>query len=150
MTALDTFNVLPLRDREPIAGPFYAHPYGGIARDISVSKEGFARFFEWSLAEVDFAMMCVQGHGGKVIDTFDDWSESLGYIDETNGKRTYMITIINRDHSRVGELLKIAPYLWHESGQVLDEDDCAPHGIERPKLELVEDDFYWGDHDQNG
>lgn len=124
--------------REPVASPFYAHPYGGIARDIAVSKEAFARFFEWSLAEVDFAMMCVQGHGGKVIDIFDEWAESLGYIDESNGKRTYMITIINKDHSRVGELLKIAPYLWQESGQVLDEDDCDPHGMERPDLRLVE------------
>jgi len=128
MELIGTCLNLPQRmERELIASPFYAHPYGGIARDIAVTKEGFARFFEWSLAEVDFAMMVVQGNGGKVIDTFDEWAESLGYIVESDGKRTYMITIINRDHSRVSQLLKAAPYLWQEKGAV--------------------DPIIWGDYD---
>ena len=128
--------------REPVAGPFYAHPYGGIARDISVSKEGFARFFEWSLAEVDFAMMVVQGMGGKVIDTFGEWDECLGYLNEVKGKRAYMITIINRHPARISELLAIAPYLWENSEEDPDEDSCDPHGIERPNLRLVTDDSH--------
>lgn len=131
MTALDVFNAIPIKTREPVASPFYSHPYGGIARDISVSKEAFARFFEWSLAEVDFAMMVVQGAGGKVIDTFDEWSESLGYIDGSKTQHSYMITIIDRHPDRVKDLLQIAPYLWNGS------DDCNPHGIERPEHDEV-------------
>ena len=122
----------------PVAGKFYSHPYGGIARDICVSKEGFARFFEWSLAEVDFAMMVVQGNGGKVIDESGEWTESLGYIVESNDRRMYMITMITMKPERVCELLQFAPYLWEGN------DDCAPQGIERPVHYPVEDPIIWG------
>ena len=90
------------RKHEPVAGPFYRHPYGGIARDIHVSKEGFARFFDWSLAEVDFAMLV--SNGGKVIDDISDNHECLGYVHQNqHGRRDYMITIIDRTHGALME-----------------------------------------------
>lgn len=88
-------HIVAPRPVEPVAGEFYKHPYGGIARDIHVSKEGFARFFEWSLAEVDFAMLV--SNGGKVIDDLSDNHECLGYVHQNpHGRRDYMITIIDR------------------------------------------------------
>ena len=76
--------------RQPAPGAFYPHPYGGIARDIPVTREGFKRVFEWTDFEMDFA----DREMGKVIDRFFDNHEILGY--HCHGK--YSITIINRTH----------------------------------------------------
>lgn len=138
MTALDVFNVLPIRDRGTVASPFYSHPYGGIGRDIVVDRAGFMRFFE--LDEYDMvAVDSFAGQNMKLYDTlFDDWCEACGYAFlHPAGRITYRITMISRDHTRVGELLQIAPYLWEGN------DDCAPHGIERPQ-----DPIIWGDYDR--
>ena len=112
------------REREVVASPFYSHPYGGVARDIAVTREGFMRFFELDEHELSLG----EGFPGvKVYDTFhDDWAESYGCILMEPTRLIYRITVINRDHTRVGELLQIAPYLWEGN------DDCDPHGIERP------------------
>lgn len=140
--------------REPVATPFYAHPYGGIARDISVSREGFMRFFEMD----DYALSLGEAFaGGKVVDQFpsNDY-ELVGYIGIKRNQFTYDITVIHRSSQRISELLQIAPYLWQGN------DDCDPHGIELTMDQidcdildaeaeearysgLVEDDFYWGD-----
>ena len=82
------------------------------------------RFFELDEHELSLG----EGFPGvKVYDTFhDDWAESYGYILMEPTRLIYRITVINRDHTRVGELLQIAPYLWEGN------DDCDPHGIERP------------------
>jgi len=138
MTALDVFNVLPIRDRGTVASPFYSHPYGGISRDIVVSRDGFARFFE--LDSLDMAL--VDGFAGssmKLYDTlFDDWCEACGYAFlSQHGKITYSITMISRDHTRVGELLQIAPYLWEGN------DNCDPHGIDRPIVDFSDGTGVW-------
>jgi hypothetical protein len=79
------------KPQETVASPFYSHPYGGIGRDITVSREGFMRFFEWDEFMMDFAE---QFHGKVVDQTPRDWSELLGYHD--HGK--WVITVINRSH----------------------------------------------------
>ena len=69
----------------------YHHTYGGMAQDVYVSREGFARFFEVSLAEVDrMDINC------KWYDVMDAKSECLGYkIQEKRGDPfKYRITII--------------------------------------------------------
>lgn len=127
MTAFDTFNVLPLRGREPHASVFYQHPYGGIARDIFVTRDGFMRFFELDEFEMEIAE-AFAGQG-KVFDWMHDgWSETLGYINlHQGGRMEYLITIIQSAHSDVSRLLAIAPYLWKTEG-----DECNPRGIPRP------------------
>lgn len=133
MTALDVFNVLPMQDRGNVASPFYPHPYGGIGRDISVTREGFKRFFD-----IDEGHMCLaESFGlGKVIDEMtDDWTECVGYVNSNPQLTKYEITVIHKHGTRVSELLQIAPYLWEGN------DDCDPHGIERPQ-----DPIIWGDY----
>lgn len=78
------------RHREPHFSPFFKHPYGGIARVVFVSKEGFMRFFE--LDEQDLKRMDI--FDGKVIDQLLDNHELLGY--HFNGK--WSITIIDGRH----------------------------------------------------
>lgn len=128
---------LPQRiERQPVASPFYCHPYGGIARDIYVTREGFIRFFE--LDEFDIAIAeAFAGQGQKMYDKLpDDWTEVCGYINLLpSGKMTYRIDFISRDPQRISELLAIAPYLWKSN------DDCDPHGIERPHDAII-----WGDY----
>jgi len=79
------------RHHEPSASDFYKHPYGGIARDVFVSREGFMRF--WSLDESEMARIDSYNFNGKIVDQkpSDDF-ELLGY--HNNGK--YSITIIDR------------------------------------------------------
>jgi len=114
---------LETRPAPQIASPFYQHPYGGIARDTWVTKEQFCRFFE--LEEHHVEAMPVNM---KVFDITGEWSECLGYkIQDRLGRKwisskggwafnpdapvSFKITIIEHGHSRVGKLLKIAPYL---------------------------------------
>jgi hypothetical protein len=79
------------KPQETVASPFYSHPYGGIGRDIVVSREGFMRFFEWD----EWTMQYAEAFHGKVVDcTPRDWSELLGYHD--HGK--WVITVIDRSH----------------------------------------------------
>ena|SRR5688572_372359 len=80
---------------EPVASEFYKHPYGGIARDISVSREGFMRFFQLDEQEMLIAESFA-GHG-KVFDTFANEHEYFGYINLFPGGRlSYIIVIIDR------------------------------------------------------
>lgn len=62
------------REREPVATPFYSHPYGGVARDIFVSREGFARFFEIDPSELDWVECNL-----KTFDVIGTGFEILGY-----------------------------------------------------------------------
>lgn len=68
--------------REPVASPFYLHPYGGVGRDIYVSREGFARFFEMEPSEVDWIP-----HNIKAIDKSGTGYELLGYKIQDAGNR---------------------------------------------------------------
>lgn len=78
------------REVEPHFSPFFAHPYGGIARVVFVTKEGFMRFFELD----EYALDRMDLFDGKVIDQLLDNHEILGY--HFHGK--YSITIIDRTH----------------------------------------------------
>ena len=99
------------REREPIAGPFYLHPYGGIARDISVTREGFMRFFE--LEEQGILIAESWAGQGKLFDEFHEDGETMGYIGLLpGGEMTYSVTIIKNTLKDVNKLLEIAPYLW--------------------------------------
>ena len=80
--------------RQPAPGAFYPHPYGGIARDIPVTREGFKRIFEWTDYEMDHA----EREMGKVIDRFHDNAEVIGYVGHCFGKRHFTVTVINRTH----------------------------------------------------
>jgi len=76
---------------EDFVSPTYHHTYGGTAQDVYVSREGFARFFEVSLHDVD--NMAVNT---KWFDVMEAKSECLGYkIQEKRGDPfKYRITII--------------------------------------------------------
>lgn len=131
-------NDLPFPDhleRKPVASPFYAHPYGGIARDIHVTREGFMRFFELDEFDMQFAE-AFAGQGQKMYDKLpDDWTEACGYIGlHPGGRMTYRIDFISKHPKRVSELLAIATYLWEGIGGVETLDDCDPHGIPRPMM----------------
>jgi hypothetical protein len=78
--------------QETVASPFYSHPYGGIARSIKVSRDGFMRFFE--LDELGMKILYHQEFNGKIIDRRLDNHELLGYHDR--GKFT--ITIVDHTH----------------------------------------------------
>ena len=82
--------------RQPAPGAFYPHPYGGIARDIPVTREGFARFFELDVdaMELDSSSMWF----GKIIDIIHDTGECLGYRGRHRDQTTYVITILNQTH----------------------------------------------------
>lgn len=89
------------RERESVAGPFYQHPYGGVARDIFVSREGFARFFQRTPESVDrLRKNC------KTLDYAEDlghpyeWVEILGMVGQEipGGPCTYKITFIDFRH----------------------------------------------------
>lgn len=108
-------DLIPFPDhiqREVVAGPFYCHPYGGVARDIDVTKEGFARFFELDVDAMELASDPDSTWFGKIIDQMNEWTECCGYRGRKHGEITYSITIIEHGHSRVHDLLAIAPYLW--------------------------------------
>ena len=85
----------PHHQTEPIASEFYKHPYGGIARDISVTRDGFMRFFD--VTEFDIKMAEAFAGQGKIYDTVEENHETLGYINLLpGGKMTYFVTIIDR------------------------------------------------------
>jgi hypothetical protein len=82
-----------------------------------VTREGFARFFGVTLYDVEhMAVNC------KWFDIMEPMSECLGYKmvryprDFKKGYliTEYRITVIEHGHSRVSDLLKIAPYLWED------------------------------------
>lgn len=98
---------------QEVASKFYQHPYGGIARDVYVTREGFARFFEDTVECVD--LMGLINPNMKSYDLIGEWHECLGYILKDGDKTEYRITIVVHDHSRVSNLLQIAPYLWKGS-----------------------------------
>jgi hypothetical protein len=106
----------PPGNEQRIATPFYQHPYGGIARDVLCSREGFARFFEHSVEYIDDLPF-----NTKVFDVLEPWTECLGYkiMSRRNGPMQYRITVIERGHSRVGKLFRIAPYLWDDGVKLL-------------------------------
>lgn len=103
------------RPPQEVASAFYQHPYGGTARDIWVSREGFARFFEDSVECVD--LMGLINRNTKSYDVVFDNGEALGYIlqDRADGPISYRITIINRGFNP-----------W--------KDACDPHGIPRAEI----------------
>jgi hypothetical protein len=85
---------------EPVASEFYKHPYGGIARDIFVTREGFMRFFE--LEELAIVIAESWAGQGKVFDSFTDDHEYFGYIHLFPGGRlSYTITIIDRSSKAI-------------------------------------------------
>lgn len=84
----------------PTEAPAYKHPYGGVARDSYVSRDGFARFFEHSVEYVDTLPV-----NQKLFDDMQPGCEMLGYkIQETRDGRgpylAYRITIIDYKKSR--------------------------------------------------
>ena len=84
--------------RQPAPSPFYPHPYGGIARDIPVTREGFARFFELDVDAMEMAECDGSIWYGKVIDITHDTGECLGYRGRHRDQTTYVITILNQTH----------------------------------------------------
>lgn len=74
----------------------YPHIYGGMARDIYVTREQFARFWRYSVEYIDdLPVNC------KVLDQMEPGGESLGYkIKEYhNPDLKYRITIISYSHN---------------------------------------------------
>jgi len=102
---------LETRPVPEIASRFYQHPYGGIARDTWVTKEQFCRFFELTEHFVDGFPLHM-----KVMDVIGDFTECLGYktLNFKTKVEKFRITIVDSSHSRVGHLVRIAPYLWEE------------------------------------
>lgn len=94
---------------------FYPHIYGGMARDIYVTREQFARFWSHSVEYIDALPF-----NSKVLDQMEPGGESLGYkISDRYGPTKYRLTIINYSHN-----------VW-----VMPEKDvCEVHGIPRPAL----------------
>lgn len=84
----------PHHTTEPIASEFYRHPYGGIARDISVSRAGFMRFFE--IDEIGMKLVYHPDFYGKVLDRMFDEGEAVGYREHRRGIEHWTITIIDR------------------------------------------------------
>ena len=95
-TARSAMNhIVAPRPVEPAASDFYKHPYGGIARDIFVTREGFMRFFE--LSEDSMLIAESLAGRGKMYDDLTEEHEYFGYINLfPRGKLSYMITIIDR------------------------------------------------------
>lgn len=104
--------------QQTVASEFYRHPYGGIARDIRVTREGFLRFFEieeWQtgvLAVIDFTY-------GKVIDEFHDKIEVVGYRGHVSGVEHFTITFIDRTPSAAFK------YVRQETNKVLKSAEKA-------------------------
>jgi hypothetical protein len=105
-----------LQDQQPLHSAFYRHPYGGIARDIHVTRIQFARFFGVSVEYVDsveFNMKCLD-------DNFPG-GETLGYKIKTwewrDGHKlsqiSYRITVITYDYARIAKILDI---YWEQYG----------------------------------
>lgn len=88
-------HIVAPRPVEPAVSDFYRHPYGGIARDIFVTREGFMRFF--NLREDSILIAESFAGQGKLYDTVSETHETMGYINLfPGGKMTYMVTIIDR------------------------------------------------------
>lgn len=100
-TGQTNMNHIPLPPpAEPVASEFYKHPYGGIARDISVTREGFMRFFE--LEEQGMLIAESWAGQGKVFENFGDDHEYFGYINLFPGGRlSYTIVIIDRSSKAI-------------------------------------------------
>lgn len=113
--------------RETVASDFYPHPYGGIARDVCVTRDGFMRFFELD----DHALsLCEAFPDGKVIDQFPgDAHELIGYIGTTRTTLTYTVTVVDRSWKTHDKFL--------DSVQAALEEVCPPRGIPRPEWDDV-------------
>ena len=85
----------PKRVSKSNAGEFYRHPYGGIARDVLVSREGFARYFNHSVEYIDNEPMNM-----KLFDDFHEKCETYGtkMQDGRDGRIQYRITHIDHTH----------------------------------------------------
>jgi hypothetical protein len=86
-------HTLPIRQDVEVFTPFYSHMYGGFARDIYVSREGFARFFSTSPEYVDTLPV-----NSKVFDDMQPGHEMLGYKIKNSYKNSpcrYRITFID-------------------------------------------------------
>ena len=103
---------------EPVASDFYLHPYGGVARDIEVSRTGFMRFFD--LDEIGMKLVYHPDFYGKVLDRMYDYGEALGYRGHRRGVETWSITII--DHSGAA----IRKHLERVGGPFVFEVDPKP------------------------
>lgn len=98
MNPVMSLNLPEFRPQEPVAGEFYRHPYGGVGRDISVSREGFARFFEFEL----FELLEFGNYYGKCADRLEENHELIGYRGHRYGHDTWTITVIDRTyHGRI-------------------------------------------------
>ncbi len=96
----------PPRETPQTTSEFYRHPYGGIARDIYVTREGFARYWGYSVEYIDDLPV-----NSKVFDDMQPKVEILGYkIATRSGQRivsstreydNYVIQykIVHIDHS---------------------------------------------------
>ena len=83
------------RHDRPVASDFYQHPYGGIGRDIWVSREAFARFFDHSPEYIDDLPVNM-----KLFNITGSLYEMLGYRqqDRIDGPISYRIVFIDRTH----------------------------------------------------
>ena len=97
-SAMDSVQIRQTLPRETVQ---YRHPYGGLARDVYVTRDGFARFFDIPVEYVDEMPVNM-----KCMDRFFDNVEVCGYIrqyyviDAFNGifdltEMFYVITIID-------------------------------------------------------
>lgn len=80
-----------------IVSDHYAHPYGGIARDIYVNREQFARFWRCSVECVDDLPVNM-----KIFDAMEVGGEATGYklLNHREGALQYLITIIDYRRNR--------------------------------------------------
>lgn len=130
-----------LEPREPmlVASEFYMHPYGGIARDVHVSPDGFNRFFGLKHGW--------EGHeylprDQKVFPTYiTDDVEAHGTVDRQG---RCWITFIdkswkakvrfhNQECRRLGNEFIVSEEAIKRACAEM-EDLCNPHGIPRPVL----------------
>ena len=97
--------------RKPVASSLFVHQDGGIARDIYVSEEGFRRFFD-DMSDGQFGR--AKSGYNPYVEVYGGWTKCLGIVED--GGTKFRIRIIEHSHSRVGQLLGYAPYLWPEEG----------------------------------
>lgn len=106
-TTMDVLASAFVRPDPDISTAVYPHMYGGIAKEIYVSREGFARLFEVSPEYLDdLPINC------KVFDVMYSGCEMLGYIITTRNNRRvvsrranltkqYRVTYIDYGYSKL-------------------------------------------------
>lgn len=119
-----SLNLPEFRPAKLIANPEYDHHYGGVARDVYLTREQFARFFDVSVEFVDSLPVNV-----KVFDDMQPDGEMLGYIIQHHRPRRGQIT---RRSYRV-TIIHYEPREFH-----YERDQAYPQGLDRHLFKAAE------------